>query len=91
MQYLLNEEEMEAVRVLRRDTAKMPAMEALVNVCRWMATSAIGPIRPNSSFVLTTPHGCIHVQDSRGPERQTRCCDHCPVAGICPQPKNWSK
>lgn len=89
MQYLFSEEEMEVIRLERHDRSKMPSMDALANVCRWIATTATGQIRPNSSYVLNEPHGCIHVRKASGFNISN--CDYCPVQGICPQPKNWSK
>ena len=89
MQYLLSEEEMATVLREREDRSKMPTMQALVNVCQWIACNATGPIRPNSSYVMAKPHGCIHVKAPDG--FQISYCDFCPVQGICPQPKRWSK
>lgn len=91
MQYLLTEDEMGAIGAEREAARRMPNMEALVNVCQFIATRATGQIRPNSGHTLDAPHGCIHVADGRGKQHQIRYCDFCPVAGICPQPKEWSK
>lgn len=61
---------------------------------------------PNGRKPSKTPHGCVHVPDStfamvkedmRNEDPPVKrfytpsYCDDCPVAGICPQPKEWSK
>lgn len=91
MQYLLTEEEMEAVRAHRRDVLALPGgglanhLEALANVCKRIATE----FTPEGD--LERARGCIHVKHPDGPGYQTRYCDHCPVASICPLKKEWSK
>lgn len=80
MQYLLSEEEMEAVRRERLEHARMPNLEELTNVVKHIATTAIPEGR-------TTPYGCIRV-DRRNSYGY---CDKCPVLGICPLPKDFSK
>lgn len=91
MHYLLDETEMAAFRQITQDQQKMPTLQALTMACQHIATQAVGQIRPGSDYVLTTPHGCIHVEDPRGRKWRTRYCDFCPVRGICPQPKAYSK
>lgn len=92
MQYLLSEEEMTAHRERNMLFAKLPQrtiadhIAGLVNVCQHVACTMIAADRDG-----VTPHGCIHVPDDRGPQWQTHYCDHCPVSGICPQTKEWSK
>lgn len=92
MQFLLTETEMEAIDDERRIVAeKLPGrslanhLEALKNVCQGVATTML-KAEPGAR-----PHGCIHVPDERGRQWQTQYCDNCPVAGICPQPKDYSK
>lgn len=89
MQYLLSEEEMAVIRKdresLRESLRKMPTREDLVNVVQHVACNMIMGDRPASP-----PHGCIHVRNPIA-NMQTLYCDHCPVSGICPQGKDWSK
>jgi len=91
MQYILSENEMEDVRIDRLRLEKMPSSEGLVNVVRHVATTMIQTVNVNGRGASNFPHGCIHVKDPRGPTWQTEYCDGCQVAGICPQPKEWSK
>lgn len=87
MQYLLTEEEMEAIRQRRRIAEKMPDIEALGNVCKHVADTMITTQDVNGYGAgATTPYGCIH---STGPKYGY--CDRCPVRGICPLPKEFSK
>ena len=89
MQYLLSEDEMATIRQRTIDAAKLPSLEALTNVVKHVATKMIA--FPQSGEGAASPHGCIHVEDPRGPQYRVRYCDRCPVAGICPLPKGWSK
>ncbi len=91
MQYLLTEDEMEEIRQARRSAERMPKLEALTNVCKHLACTAIATKPPNGGKPTGRPHGCIHVPSPDGAETQTRYCDRCLVAGICPLPKSWSK
>jgi hypothetical protein len=92
MMYILSEDEMEAVRRERAAAEKMPAYEALENVCKYVATTLVNPqSKSRATNATTDPYGCIHVSDPRGRQWQQQYCDHCPVAGICPLPKDWSK
>lgn len=115
MQYLLNEEEMAAIRAERLAVAsKLPGgsitnhLEGLKNVCQYIVCqmSENGGRLANGRKPSEKPHGCIHVKDSAyamvkadqrtddPPEKRfytPSYCDKCPVAGICPQPKEWSK
>ena len=90
MQYLLSEEEMEVIRKERLANARMPSLEALVNVCQHVACTMIDTKPANGRMPKEHAHGCIHV-DNIDPRWQTHYCDFCPVSGICPQPKSWSK
>lgn len=93
MRYLLDEEEMAAIRAERENMRKLPGgsdhLEALKNVCQMVATTMIPTDR--TAFIGRTgrdkPYGCIHVNrhESYG------YCDRCPVQGICPQPQEFSK
>lgn len=80
MQYLLTEEEMQEFRDLQK-RAVHP--EALKNVVQKVATLMIDP--PQGE-----PHGCIHRSEFTS-GRTAAYCDACPVAAICPLPKEWSK
>ena len=93
MKYILDADEMAAIREDREKLCKMPGGEnhllALKNVCQMVATTMIPT--DNTAFIGSwdgkSPYGCIHVnrKDSYG------YCDRCPVQGICPQPKEYSK
>lgn len=88
MQYLLSEEEMQEIRTAREQAARMPSLEALTNVVKYMACRmVVEPIDGQKA----RPHGCIHVRDPYSPEWTIDYCDRCPASGICPLPKNWSK
>jgi hypothetical protein len=91
MQYLLTEDEMEVIRRERSVVAKLPGMETLINVVRHIACNMVDTKPIKGGTPQTRPHGCIHVEDPRGPQWQVQYCDYCSVAGICPQSKNWSK
>lgn len=88
MQYLLTDDEMATIRRERADALKMPNLEALTNVVKHVACqmAEVGSDLPNGRKPTNRPHGCIHVD-------REACwyCDRCPVAGICPLPKDWSK
>lgn len=97
MQYLLNAEEMFELREKEMAVAKLTNgkriddfVVALTNVCQSVATTMIPTATLNGFAVKDHPHGCIHVKmaDQR---RNIHYCDGCQVAGICPQPKAWSK
>lgn len=99
MQYLLTEEEMQAIRDERSAVLmNLPGRNiadhivGLTNVCRHVATkmTETGENLPNGRKPSEHPHGCIHVNRGYG-LGQAVYCDRCPVAGICPQPKEWSK
>ncbi len=99
MQYLLTEEEMTAIRAERDALRRIPCngdlIEGLKNVCQMVATTMIAtgrtpfqhPYADGSATENRKPYGCIHVNraESYG------YCDRCPVQGICPQPKEYSK
>lgn len=86
MQYILSEEEMAAVRADSEALRKAPHPEALVNVCQHIATTMVGTsATAHWPKGRATPHGCIHV------DKSARYCDRCPVRGICPQKKEFSK
>lgn len=97
MQYLLNDEEMAAIRHDRERWNKLPGgsdhLEALKNVCQKVATTMVPATDPAMEGLAPSrrPHGCIHVRDHRGEQYQIHYCNMCPVQGICPQPKNWSQ
>lgn len=90
MQYLLSEEEMEEIRQQQKELRSIPVggrhlLEGLTNVCRMVATTMIPTQYTARSGARDKPHGCIHV------DKSARYCDKCPVSGICPQTKQWSK
>lgn len=94
MQYLLTEEEMAAIAADRERLRRLPGgadhLVALENVCKMVATTMIPTAASafqSAGSVRDTPYGCIHVnrQASYG------YCDRCPVRGICPMPKDYSK
>jgi hypothetical protein len=91
VQYLLSEDEMAAIRADRQAEKLLPGhsiaghLQALTHVVQHIATGFV----PEGD--TGTAHGCIHVKHPDGPGYQVPYCDHCPVAGICPQPKAWSK
>jgi hypothetical protein len=106
MQYLLSEEEMAAIRADREAMRKLPGatsrgevglhLEALTNVCKMVATTMIptsatafqgGRLAGGSMSERTEPYGCIHVDRAAS----YGYCDRCPVQGICPLPKDYSK
>lgn len=93
MMYLLDAAEMAEVHAEREAARKMPNLEGLTNVVQYVVTqmSENGNRLANGRRPSLEPHGCIHVKDARGTPYQTRYCDYCPVAGICPQPKDYSK
>lgn len=99
MQYLLTEDEMGAIRAERDALKSIPCradlIEGLGNVCKMVATTMIptkaSAYQRESDTPPTTPHGCIHVPHPRGPHWQISYCDLCPVRGICPLPKEYSK
>lgn len=99
MQYLLTQEEMDAritdqillQKITGRSSASLSDYaEGLKNVCQHVATTMIQTVPVNGGGVSDRPHGCIHVKHV-DPRWQTPYCDGCQVAGICPQPKEWSK
>lgn len=84
MQYLLSQEEMDALkaRAMRGDAA--PDKEALQKLCTLAADHA--PAYRNWDKDDTSPWGCILSAQNFG------YCDDCPVKEICPHPhKRWSK
>lgn len=91
MQYLLTEDEMQTIRDHRAAVKRLPNASiadhllALTNVSQRIATEFVPEGDTGSA------HGCIHVKHPDGPGYQVQYCNHCPVAGICPQPKEWSK
>ena len=100
MQYLLSEEEMQAIRDERVKLARIPCrgdlVEALSNVCKMVASTMIPtdrtalanrPYGDGSKSEHTKPLGCIHDT----PRKAYGYCDRCPVQGICPLPKEYSK
>lgn len=97
MKFLLDQEEMDAIRQERLTLAKLPGgadhMEGLANVCKYVATQMTenGNRLANGRKPAEHPHGCIHEPDPRGSRWQTRYCDGCSVAGICPLSKEYSK
>lgn len=104
MQYLLSEDEMAAIRREREALRKIPChaelVEGLANVCKMVATTMIPtkasafqrPFADGSYPTYTNPHGCIHAKgEEDGWEKRARYCSGCPVQGICPLPKEWSK
>ena len=97
VKYLLDQEEMDAVNRDRLKLAKLPGgadhMEGLANVCKYVATQMTenGTRLANGRKPAQHPHGCIHEPDPRGPQWRTPYCDNCPVSGLCPLPKEWSK
>lgn len=96
MQYLLTHEEMEAVRGDREILRNLPGgvnhMEGLKNVCQHVATqmAEVGGNLPNGRKPSDRPHGCVYVRDGSG-NLTAHYCDNCPVSGLCPLPKEWSK
>lgn len=91
MQYLLDEAEMATIRSERQSAQRLPSLEGLKNVCQHVAATMIQTVAVNGGGISDRPHGCIHVPDPRGKGWQTQYCDNCQVAGICPQPKEYSK
>ena len=96
MQYLLSEEEMAAIRSEREALRQIPVggrdlIEGLGNVCKMVADTMIvtGATAHQSTHSLkrNSPYGCIHGDRSD----KYGYCDRCPVQGICPLPKSWSK
>lgn len=95
MQYILTEEEMQAIRDERAKLARIPCrgdlVEALSNVCKMVATTMIptehSAFQRGPSPMGDRPYGCIHVNPNQG----YGYCDRCPVQGICPLPKEYSK
>ncbi|WP_257556499.1 hypothetical protein [Sphingobium sp. CFD-2] len=92
MQYLLTEEEWGEIVELRMRAARFPTTEGLINVCRHVATqmAEVGRNLPNGRKPSDMPHLCIHG-DIYGEGPKALYCNGCPVAGICPQPKEYSK
>lgn len=95
MQYLLTEEEMGRIRMREMDVRKLPDLEKLTLYVQHVATTMIPtapqPERQRPLNGEQRPHGCIHVEDPRGPQYRVRYCDLCQVSGICPLPREWSK
>ena len=99
MQYLLTQEEMAAIAADREKLRRLPGgadhLVALENVCKMVATTMIPtkasafqrPLADGSPPEWTGPYGCIHVDRARS----YGYCDRCPVQGICPMPKDYSK
>lgn len=101
MQYLLTEEEMQAIRDERASLERIPCGRrdlhlALENVCKMVATTMIPTARTafqtealasGNPPAPKQPYGCIHVDRMNSYEY----CDRCPVQGICPMPKEYSK
>jgi len=96
MQYILSEEEMREIREERLAVQRMGGAlmlkEGLKNVCQHVACkmTETGGNLPNGRKPSDQPHGCIHVNRGYG-IGQAMYCDDCPVAGICPQEKDYSK
>lgn len=92
MQYILSEEEMQAVRDDRAVLRQLPTLEAMTNFCQFVACEMIAP-----HSGLDRPHGCIHVvvddatRASGARAANPRYCDLCSVRHACPQDKRWSK
>jgi hypothetical protein len=97
MQYLVDEAEMAAIRADRLKLAQLPGgvehLRALTEVCQLVATKMVEVPAADQDGIAPSlrAHGCPHVRDHRGERYQTRYCDRCPVAGVCPQTKYWSK
>ena len=96
-QYLLTEEEMQAVRLDRdmlRTAVSGDRLRALVEhiACTMIETvPALDECLSRSdSYPKDRPHGCIHVRDAEG-KRTVRYCDGCPVSHVCMHFKEWSK
>lgn len=92
MQYILDQSEMDEIRDNQKRLLQLGGLEnhmiALTNVCRYVVTqmAEVGGNLANGRKPSDRPHGCIHDSLNRA-----RYCDRCPVAGICPQSKEWSK
>lgn len=91
MQYILSEEEMAAIRNEREALRKIPCHSELVialeNVCKMVASTMIPTEHTSRIGKRDKPYGCIHVN----PRESYGYCDKCPVQGICPLPKDYSK
>lgn len=84
MQYLLSQEEMDAlkVRAMRGDEA--PTKDQLQKLCTLVADHA--PAHRGWYEKNTSPWGCILTEEGH------HYCDDCPASGVCPHPyKKWSK
>lgn len=91
MQFILTEEELKA-----RDLSRLPGggdidgfLARLDNVCQHVVAKMVesGTNLPNGRMSSAYTHGCIHDEGKRRPTY----CDRCPVGGICPRTKEWSK
>lgn len=94
MMFILDADEMAQVekdRAVLRKLGGRDAEEALKNVCKMVADTMIPTSR--TAFVGSSgrdrPYGCIH--GDLPPHERYGYCDRCPVRGICPMPKDFSK
>ncbi len=85
MQYILDEEEMEEVRKLRKKVTDLPDLVTLQDVCT-KAANEWPSFKGWDGDEEPTPWGCIIT------EKYEHYCDKCPVQKICPYPwKEYSK
>ncbi|WP_380873655.1 hypothetical protein ACFB49_42950 [Sphingomonas sp. DBB INV C78] len=100
MQYLLTEEEMQAIRVDRDHLREAVFGDKLDVLVQHIACTMIETAPPRSTVWTGTstpaypkdrPHGCIHYRDPQTGNRTADYCDGCPVSDICRRYKEWSK
>jgi len=85
MQYILSEEEYNSLLERAERGRKMPPDKDLQRLCTTIADTM--PVKWGwSKPDEPRPWGCYMSQPNRD-----WYCDKCPVAGICPAPKHWSK
>ena len=79
MQFLLNQEEMEAANANVRALEELPSVEELQKFCTFVSDNLVPPDRDR-------PWGCILTK------KRESYCDKCPSKDVCPHPnKYWSK
>lgn len=82
MQYLLSEEEYDALLKLRKEQKQLPSIENLQKFCTFVADHM--PVQ--SGWYKGKPWGCIITR------KEEWYCDDCPAEKICPyNGKEWSK
>lgn len=82
MQYILTEEEFNALQKQVKAAKQLPSIEALQNFCTWIADTLVFM----SGWRKGKPWGCILSTNEEW------YCDDCPARHVCPyESKSWSK